>query len=428
VFNGVESGKVLFNPEEEVESCQMLGRVVSYRPMKVLLLGNYVNDGQESMQRFAAFLAQGVTRAGHEVRLLRPPSIVGQLRPSGKGVGKWLGYVDKFGSFPFLLRSAVKKVDVVHICDHANSFYTRHLQFVPHVVTCHDLLAVRSALGEVPQNSTRWTGRKLQRIILKGLTRAQHIACVSDATRGDLLRLGGISEQRVSRVYNSLNYPYSPMGKYEAVGRLRKLSVDSSQSFLLHVGGNQWYKNRLGVLRIFSMLRKLALGHVLKLVMVGQPWTTEMRQFISENGMSDLTLELTGVSNEDLRALYSTATMMLFPSLQEGFGWPIVEAQACGCPVATSNSSPMDEVGGDAAIYIDPENPDSAAAILNQALERVSGMREPSIANAARFRSGMIDGYLSLYDKVLKERTARTTRELNQPTTRPSSCSTSGLQ
>ncbi len=65
----------------------------------------------------------------------------------------------------------------------------------------------------------------------------------------------------------------------------------------------------------------------------------------------------------------------------------------------------MDEVGGDAAIYIDPENPDSAAAILNQALKRVSGMRKPSIGNAARFRSGMIEGYLSLYDRVLKEKT-----------------------
>jgi glycosyltransferase involved in cell wall biosynthesis len=395
--------------------------------MKVLLLGNYVNDRQESMQRFAVSMAQGLTKAGHEVRLLRPPSIVGGLRPSAQGVGKWMGYVDKFGWFPFVLRSAVKKVDVVHICDHANSFYTRHLQFIPHVVTCHDLLAVRSALGEIPQNPTRWTGRELQRIILKGLTQAQHIACVSDATRGDLLRLAGISEQRVSRVYNSLNYPYSPMSKYEAVGRLRILSLEPSQPFLLHVGGNQWYKNRLGVLRIFSILRILPAGHALKLVMVGKPWTAEMRQFVSENGMSDLTLELTGVANEDLRALYSTATMMLFPSLQEGFGWPIVEAQACGCPVATSNRSPMDEVGGDAAIYIDPEKPDSAAAILNQALERVSGMREPSIANAARFRSGMIDGYLSLYDKLLKAKTARTTSELNQPMTRPSNCSRSGV-
>jgi glycosyltransferase involved in cell wall biosynthesis len=409
-------------------SPHVVARSDNQRPMKILLLGNYLNDRQESMQRFAAFMAQGLANAGHEVRLLQPPSLVGQLWPSAEGAGKWLGYGDKFGWFPLVLRCAVKNADVVHVCDHSNAVYTKYLQSVPHVVTCHDLLAVRSALGEIPENPTRWTGRELQRMVLNGLSRAQHVACVSDATRRDLLRLTRIAEQRVSHIYNSLNYPYTPMGTHEAKLRLRKLLVDPTQPFLLHVGGNQWYKNRLGVLRIFSVLRKSLTGRALKLVMVGEPWTKEMRTFVSENGMTDLTMERTGVSNEDLRALYSTATMMLFPSLYEGFGWPIVEAQACGCPVATSNGSPMDEVGGDAAIYIDPKAPESAAAILKQALERVSCMRQPSIANAARFRTGMIDSYLLLYDRVLGEKTARTTRELNGSITRPSSCSTSDLQ
>ena len=58
--------------------------------MKVLLVGNYVNDGQESMQKFAEFMEQGLPKAGHEVRLVRPPSIVGQSRSSGQGIGKWL--------------------------------------------------------------------------------------------------------------------------------------------------------------------------------------------------------------------------------------------------------------------------------------------------------------------------------------------------
>jgi glycosyltransferase involved in cell wall biosynthesis len=218
------------------------------------------------------------------------------------------------------------------------------------------------------------------------------------------------------------------MEKCEAVRRLEKLSVDSNQPFLLHVGGNQWYKNRLGVLCIFSILRKLTRNQTLTLVMVGKPWTAEMRQFVVENGISDVTLELTAVANEDLRALYSTTTMMLFPSLQEGFGWPIVEAQACGCPVATSRRSPMDEVGGDAAIYIDPENPESAAAVLHEALVSVTGMRESSIANAARFRSGMIGSYLSLYEKVRSERAAQRTSELNEAITRQSTCPTRGVQ
>jgi glycosyltransferase involved in cell wall biosynthesis len=142
--------------------------------------------------------------------------------------------------------------------------------------------------------------------------------------------------------------------------------------------------------------------------MVGKAWTSEMRRFILEYGLSDATLEVTGVAEEDLRALYSTASMMIFPSFQEGFGWPIIEAQACGCPVATSNRSPMNEVGGNAAIYIDPDNPESAAAAVQRALERTACMRELSLANAARFKSSaMIDSYLSLYGKVCSGKSGR---------------------
>jgi glycosyltransferase involved in cell wall biosynthesis len=275
-------------------------------------------------------------------------------------------------------------------------------------VTCHDLLAIRSALGEIPQKQTAWTGRQLQRLIVKGLAEAQHIVCVSEATRKDLLRVINIPENRVSRTYNSLNYPYSRMEAEEAAFRIRQLGVDPNQPFLLHVGGNQWYKNRLGVLRIFSILTKLMAGRSLRLVMVGKAWTSEMRRFILEYGLSDATLEVTGVAEEDLRALYSTASMMIFPSFQEGFGWPIIEAQACGCLVATSNRSPMNEVGGNAAIYIDPDNPESAAAAVQRALERTACMRELSLANAARFKSSaMIDSYLSLYGKVCSGKSGR---------------------
>ena len=372
--------------------------------MKVLLLANYVNDGQESMQRFASLMARGLMRAGHEVQSVRPPACIGQLHPSAHGVGKWLGYLDKFGVFPPLLRSAVKSADVVHICDHSNSFYTRYMRSVPHIVTCHDLLAIRSAQGEIPQKQTGWTGRRLQGLIVKGLTSAQHIVCVSEATRRDLLRVIDIPESRVSRTYNSLNYPYSRMEAHEAESRVRSLGVDPSQPFFLHVGGNQWYKNRLGVLRIFAVLARGMAGRSPKFVMVGKPWTAEMRRFVLENGLTDLTLELTGVSEEDLRALYSSAAMMIFPSLHEGFGWPIIEAQACGCPVATSNRSPMNEVGGNAAIYIDPENPVSAAVAVQCALENSAALRELSLANASRFNpSAMIDSYSSLYDRVCSE-------------------------
>jgi glycosyltransferase involved in cell wall biosynthesis len=384
--------------------------------MRVLLVGNYVNDGQESMQRFTAFMAQGLKQAGHDVRVLKPRAFFGLLCPADHGLGKWLGYVDKFGPFPFVLKTAARWADIVHICDHSNALYTRHLQHVPHVVTCHDLLAIRSALGEIPENRTGRTGRQLQKLIVQGLTGAQHIACVSEATRKELLRLTDVPEHRVSRIYNSLTYPYSRMKRTEARRRLHDLGLDPRRPFLLHVGGNQWYKNRLGVLRIFSILRNLTKGKALNLVLVGKPWTTEMRQFVLEHGMSEVVFGLTEIAYEDLRALYSTAALMLFPSLQEGFGWPIIEAQGCGCPVVTSRRSPMDEVGGDAAIYVDPQDPSSSAAIVKETLERPNTMREGSLRNVTRFNSGMIEAYLSLYDRLCQEGAARI-RTAMQPMT-----------
>ena len=86
--------------------------------MRVLLVGNYESDGQESMQRFAAFMVRGLTQAGHEARIVKPLALLGQIHRSGEGFGKWLGYLDKFGSFPFVLKSEIKWADVVHICDH----------------------------------------------------------------------------------------------------------------------------------------------------------------------------------------------------------------------------------------------------------------------------------------------------------------------
>jgi glycosyltransferase involved in cell wall biosynthesis len=369
--------------------------------MKVLLLANYQNDEQNSMQRFAACLADGLMQASHQVRTLKPPAVAGALYPSWRGVGKWLGYVDKFALFPPVLKSAIQWADVTHICDHSNAFYVKHMRGAPHIVTCHDLLAVRSALGEIPQNRTPWTGRRLQGLILKGLIGAQHLACVSEATRQDLLRVTGVPAQRVSRVYNCLNYPFSSMEPDEAACRIRALGIDPHRQFLLHVGGNQWYKNRLGVLRIFFTVRQLPAEQNLHLVMAGKPWTAAMRRFVAEHKLTEAALELTDVADEDLRALYSRAAMLIFPSLQEGFGWPIIEAQACGCPVLTSNRPPMNEVGSNAAIYIDPEDADSTATAIRHSFDTLSAMRELGLQNAARFsRAAMIDAYVSLYEKV----------------------------
>jgi glycosyltransferase involved in cell wall biosynthesis len=367
--------------------------------MRILLVANYRNDGQESMQRYAALLAKGLRDRSHSVLVARPAALAGRLRRSATGVGKWLGYIDKLAIFPGQLRAAASQADVVHICDHSNSFYVGAMGTKPHIITCHDLLEVMSSLGSIKGRRPKWTGRRLQRMILNGLRRSQHIACVSNATRRDLLALGGIEQEDTSVIPSALNYPYSPMHPIAAGSRLHSLGIDEGKPYILHVGGNQWYKNRIGALRIFRELK--ARVPALSLVMAGKPWTPEMRRYVTEFGLGTAVHERVAVSEEHLRALYSRAELLLFPSIAEGFGWPVLEAQACGCPVATSNREPLTEVSGGAAIYFDPADPGGAAALIASGMCRLRELREMGLRNATQFTlAKMIDGYLQVYAEL----------------------------
>jgi glycosyltransferase involved in cell wall biosynthesis len=368
--------------------------------MRILLIGNYVLDKQESMQRFALLMERELKARGYAVRLLRPEPYLGRLLPVSAGLGKWLGYVDKFLLFPLKLRWVKRSYDVVHICDHSNAMYIKYVAERPHVVTCHDVLAIKSALGEVPQNKVSKTGQVFQRLILDGLKVAQLIVCVSEATRMDLLRVTGRAPDLTTVVHSSMNYPYSPMARDEAVARLDKLGFDGRSPFFVHVGGGQWYKNKLGVVQIFEKVRALP-GYQARLLMIGKALSDSLVEYIETNGLKGAIKQLSDVSNEDLRAAYSIAEGLIFPSLQEGFGWPVLEAQACGCPVYATGRPPMTEVGGEAAVYFDPSDPTGAAEVIAMASERREAIGQSGLTNVLRFSvEQMIKGYTGAYERV----------------------------
>ncbi len=366
--------------------------------MKILLLGNYPPDRQESMLRFADLLEQQLAARGHQVRRIFPQPLLGHGQV---GVQKWLGYGDKYLVFPLQLRRALGWCDLVHICDHANAVYTRYLQAIPHVVTCNDLLAIRSAQGEFTENPTGWTGRILQRLILEGLNRAQWVACISHHTRQDLMRLGSLPPDRVAVIHMGQNYGYAPVR--DPTPSLRQLQIPAQSRFLIHVGGNQWYKNRLGVLSIFRILKTLAPDPWadLKLVMVGKPFTEEMRAFVTQHQLQDQVLERVSVSNPDLQALYSAAVALIFPSLMEGFGWPVIEAQACGCAVVCGQEGPLPEVAGEGALLAPARQEQTLAQHLLKLItdpELRADLVQRGYTNVTRFRTElMIEAYEQLY-------------------------------
>lgn len=371
--------------------------------MNILLVANYELDRQESMQRFAAALEAGLVERGQVVRVVKPGVVLGRLVGDRSRLRKWLGYIDKLILFPRKLSRLAEWADVVHICDHSNAPYTTSVRGRPVVVTCHDLLAIRSALDELEENPTGWTGRFYQRLIRVGLRKSPVIICVSESTRADVARLVHGRQQTLCVVHNGLNYPYSPMSREDSERHIRLLGLASGK-YLLHVGGNHWYKNRMGVLRIFRELIRRPDMRDLNLILAGEPCAAEMSVYIADNELGARVMVLSGITNEQLRALYSAAAGLLFPSLHEGFGWPIIEAHACGCPVFTTNRPPMTEVGGVSAIYIDPENSVDAAVRIAAALDAKEGGGDLALKNAARFtHSRMIEEYISVYQRVTDE-------------------------
>jgi len=367
----------------------------------VLLIGNYAPDRQQSMERFAVMMLEGLAAAGVPAELLQPEPFFGRFRYAGGFVAKWLAYLDKFILFPLQLRRRLKAAPaVVHICDHSNAMYARQIRDVPVVVTCHDLLAVRGALGEQTDCPASFMGKLLQHWIVSGLEKTAVVSCVSQATLEDARRLvvRRDGKPRLEMIPMGLNYPYRVLLPGEARARLAEYgALASGAPFVLHVGSNLLRKNRAGVLRIFARCQKQWSG---LLVLAGEPLSDTLRSLGRELGVLDRLIEVPNATAEVLEALYNRATALLFPSRFEGFGWPIIEAQACGCPVLCGDGAPLPEVAGDAGLIHPVEDEEAFAAEIIRLADPEERARwgAKSLRNAQRYSTErMIAAYISAY-------------------------------
>ena len=367
----------------------------------VLLIGNYPLDRQQSMQRFGTMVLYGLNHSGISAKIIAPQPFFGRFRGAGTFVAKWLGYIDKFILFPWKLQAALRQQPaIIHICDHSNAMYDGWIKDTPVVVTCHDLLAVRGALGEETNCPASRTGKVLQRWILRGLRNADEVVCVSQATEADARRLlsVGADPPKIEVVRNGLNYPFRTLSDGEVSARLSKIpNFDQTTPFILHVGSSHRRKNRDGALRIFARTKD---KWDARFVLAGDALTPELLSLADSLGIADRVTQVTDASEELLEALYNRAIALLYPSRFEGFGWPVIEAQACGCPVVCSNAGPLPEVAGDAGLFHDVDDEAGFAADLlrlSDPAERAT-WSEKSLCNAARFAtSRMISQYIDIY-------------------------------
>lgn len=374
--------------------------------------------GSQSHQHFARMLVRAYLRHGHTVELRQPEPVVRQYI-QGRAA-KWAGYVDQYIIFPWRMRQRIA-TDPAHtlyvFCDQALGPWMPMVAHRPHVVHCHDLLALRSALGHVPENPTAWTGRLYQRYIRAGFRHARHFISVSQKSRSDLHQFGGVRPVTSEVVYNGLNHPYKRQSSETARLSLQRAGLPVPNGFVLHIGGGQWYKNPIGVLHLYAkyvVKRAAASEPVLPLWIVGPSPSAPLQQVIDGLPAQGSVRFFQKLDPYAIEALYSLASALIFPSLAEGFGWPIAEALACGCPVITTDDAPMSEVGGPHAHYVprlmSPDGMSAWAAhgadVLCQLLSRPRVEREAAAAAGIEWTRRFdaqraIEGYLKIYQSVL---------------------------
>ncbi|OGO21367.1 MAG: hypothetical protein A2144_03850 [Chloroflexi bacterium RBG_16_50_9] len=250
----------------------------------------------------------------------------------------------------------------------------------PCVVTVHDL---------IPFNAPRDLTDRLIRKSMRSLRHAQRIICVSQKTRSDLLRFLDIRPERVRIIYEGVNHDlFRPRDR----ARSREvLGIGQNKLMVLHVGSEEPRKNIPALVEAFCRLQR-DVGEAV-LVRVGEKTAAVQRQ-IDSLKLNDKVLYFQNTMN--LEYFYNAADMLVFPSFEEGFGFPPLQAMASGCPVIASNTTSIPEVVGDAGILLDPAD----AAGLAHWMREVYVSRE---LKSSLIEKGLRRSQMFSWEKVARE-------------------------
>ena len=224
------------------------------------------------------------------------------------------------------------------------------------------------------------------------VARAGAVCAVSQASASDVATLTG---RQVDAVI-----PLS-LRDFPVVDASRPVR-EAAPPFLLHVGNNGFYKNRLGVACVFAKLARAR--PTLGLVFAGGAPDEALLMEIAGQGLSDRVKFETNPDDARLSVLYSEAALLLFPSLYEGFGWPPLEAMHFGCPVVCSDAGSLPEVTGDAALRCAPNDIAGFAAAASRILDDQDSARElvaRGYRNLERFSAErMASGLIACYERL----------------------------
>ena len=363
-------------------------------PPTIAILTNARAADQRSMIGYGDLLLDAARQSGARVVEWRGASLFARLPLRGR-LRKLALNLDRFVVTPLGLLG--RRADIVHVVDPGNCVYlplTRHRHSI---VTVHDLIPYLAAAGRLEGFRPTPTGRLLMARILRRLARVDRIVCVSHATRRDLLELSEVRPERVSVIHNAVFQPMAPTAPEACRVFRARHGIPAEAPLVLHVGRN-FYKNRPMVLELFARVRTERPDARLVLVGALEP---SLQAKAARLGVTDAMHVLEHVPREEMAALYTTASVLLFPSLYEGFGLPVLEAQMCGTPVVCSDAGSLPEVAGAGTLTMPPNDREGLAASVAQTLARTTMPRHCAVLPARFERQAWVRAVAHLHADVL---------------------------
>ena len=265
---------------------------------------------------------------------------------------------------------------------HGMAFANPLLSSVPAVVTIYDLSFIH-----YPDRLSTSRRLYLQAFTRLSAQRARRVIAISTSTASDIERLLGIPRDRIDIALPGVSPVFKPLSP--ATVAAFRARLDLPERFLLHLGTLEPRKNLTMLLTAYAALPEALRCEVPLMLVGGKGWgLDEVRATIVRLGLEQ-SVRLEGYApDEDLPLWYNAASALVFPSVYEGWGLPVVEAMACGTPVVVSDASSLPEAAGDAGLTLSPHRVQDWTAGLEQALTDAAwraAARERGLAHAATF-------------------------------------------
>lgn len=302
------------------------------------------------------------------------------------------------------LPKAVKEsgVELLHCTSNTAPYFSP----VPLVLTLHDIIFLEKLAVKSKGTHYQQLGKIYRKFLVPRIVgKCERIITVSKQEKGRILNHFNIPSERVQAVYNGVGPEFQPVTD-EALLQEVRAAYQLPEEFVLFLGNKDPKKNMKGVLEAFGKFAEKQANVPLVVTAINEEVMTALLQEMGREDLIDRIILPGFAPFEWLPALYTLATVYMYPSLREGFGLPILEAFGCGTAVITANTSSMPEVAGEAAVLVNPESTDEMAAAIALLIED-QGLREEKVQQGfARVKdfswAKMAEEVLHLYQTILQ--------------------------